>query len=70
MIYPESFGTRLSSELAAKVREYAQEFEVGESAVLRLAVKEFFASRNPARPRLSRSSARVRAVRVAPKAEM
>lgn len=56
MIYPEMIGTRLSPELAAHVRAYAKEFEVGESAVLRLAVKEFFK-----KPRRARE--RVRAVR-------
>lgn len=42
MLYPETFATKLSLELAARVRAYASEYECGESAVLRLAVKEFF----------------------------
>jgi hypothetical protein len=56
MNYPSVFSTRLMPDLGAKVREYADEFEIGEAAVLRLAVKEFF--RNPP-PRRALSSTRV-----------
>ncbi len=60
MLYPELFGTRLSPELAAQVRAYAREFEVGESAVLRFAVKEFFRKPHLSRERL-RAPQRTRA---------
>lgn len=58
MQYPETFSTKLSRELAVDVRAYASQFECGESAVLRLAVKEFFSKprdrvriRAPKKPR-------------------
>jgi len=51
----ENFGTRLSPDLAAKVRAYANELETGESAVVRLAVKEFYR-----KPRVTRERIHVR----------
>lgn len=55
MQYSEMFGTRLPPELGERVRDYAKEFEVGESAVVRLAVKEFFR-----KPRVTRERIHVR----------
>lgn len=51
----ENFGTRLSPELAAQVRAFAKDLETGESAVVRLAVKEFFR-----KPRVTRERIHVR----------
>ncbi len=42
MKYGKTFATRLPPELAQRVHEFANENEVGESSVLRLAVKHFF----------------------------
>lgn len=54
MLYTETLTTKLTPELAAKVRAHAKEIEVGESAVVRLAVKEFFK-----KPRVMRERVRV-----------
>ncbi len=54
----EMLGVRLPTDLAELVHARARELEVGESAVIRLAVREFF--KKPA-PRRARARARVRA---------